>query len=148
MAQLNKDLSKFTELKMTLTDSEEEEERKKAAALPQEETEKQKKKRERKDKAKAKATENEDADPFMIDSKFNIIDDSIRKDLSKIARKREYDATKQEGTTWKYQQAVKEDVHYNNTEDAISSLRTKITEMRREADLNEFDKGLEEVYKA
>jgi hypothetical protein len=44
---------------------------------------------------------------------FNLIDDSIQKDLSKITHKREYDATKKATTQWSFQNAVKEDVHRN-----------------------------------
>ena len=132
----------MADLKMTLSDSEEEQEKLKAPA--QESTKKQKK---REQKLKGKKDEDEDNEPLALDSNFNLIDDSIRKDVSKISRKREYDASKQEGTSWKYQSAVKEDVNLNKVEDIVASLKTKIIELRREVDLNEFDKGLEEIYK-
>ena len=105
------------------------------------------KKNKREEKLKKKQVDEEENDPIAIDSNFTLIDDSIRKDVSKIARKREYDASKQEGTSWRYQNAVKNDVNLNKIDDCTQSLKNKIIELRREVDLNEFDKGLEEIYK-
>lgn len=136
----------MADLKMTLTDSEDDQEQ--TVPTPQVETDapvntKKQKKRD----AKGKKKNTGDEAPLMLDQNFNLIDDSIRKDLSKITHKREYDATKQSGTSWKYQNAVKEDVYTNKSEDPVTVLRNRIVELRKELNMEEFEKGLEEIYR-
>lgn len=101
------------------------------------------KKRER--KKKSKISENDEEGPLMLDQTFNLIDESIRKDLSKISHKREYDATKQNSTQWKFGIAVKEDISSNNMEDPIVKLRNRILEVRKSVNFEEFDKGIDEI---
>lgn len=120
----------MADLKGTLTDSEEEQEIK--APAP--------KKRERKSKNKK---DEEDEAPMMLDQSFNLTEDT----LGKFANHK-YDEKKTGGTSWKYQNAVKEDVHRNQQEDALTALRNKILELRNEISFEEFDRGLEEIYRS
>ena len=56
-----------------------------------------------------KSKEKSDEAFMMVDAKFNLVDDSIKKDVSKIKEKREYDATKKTAVEWSFQNVVKED---------------------------------------
>ena len=94
----------------------------------------------------------------MVDSSFNLIDDSIRKDLSKIKERKEYDATKNTSVEWKFQKVVKEDAPshvgmfskiliFLNIEDDLANLRTKILNIQKLEDFTEINKNLEQIYK-
>ncbi|CAI2386644.1 unnamed protein product [Moneuplotes crassus] len=111
-------------MKMTISDSEEEEEVQ------------QKKKKKRSKKEKAKKEENQN---------FTLIDDSIKKDLSKIQHRREYDATNESGKQWKFGNAVKDDVQSNISQNSLEKLRNRILELKKELNFEEIDKGIEEL---
>lgn len=55
--------------------------------------------------------------------------------------------TQKQGNSWKYGNAVKEDFHTNQQDDALTTLRNKIMEMRKTENFEEFDLGIDEIYK-
>jgi hypothetical protein len=69
----------------------------------------QPRKREEKAERKKKTSESTNDDEAPMDAGFSLIDDSYKKDVSKIMKKKEYDQTAGAGNKWNYTSSVTED---------------------------------------
>jgi len=64
----------------------------------------------KRDKKASKKQRGEDDEQIKLDSHFTMIDDSLRKDVSLINKKKEYEGNIMGGNKWSYAKNVTEDV--------------------------------------
>ena len=82
-------------------------------------------------------------------SGFNLVDDSLRKDVSKILSKKDYERSASSGNQWSFKKSVKEDLvlkqRGRNQSDATTTVDEKLLQLRDANDFSEFDKGLGKI---